>query len=91
MVLEYVVHCLGDGAHLRDVMQEEYVRHLVSPDEIEEILGNPRLIEAARKKMEEDLSSGKLDLRRPTRRVNGPSQSGCENVPDRGPKGSSAL
>ena len=55
MVLEYVVHCLGDGAHLRDVMQEEYVRHLVSPGEIEEILGNPRLIEVARKKMEESL------------------------------------
>ena len=31
-------------AHLRDVMQEEYVRRLVSPDEVEEILGNPRLI-----------------------------------------------
>jgi len=28
-----------------------------------DILDNPRLIEAARKKMEEDLSSGKLDLR----------------------------
>jgi len=25
-------------------MQEEYVRRLVSPDEVEEILGNPRLI-----------------------------------------------
>jgi hypothetical protein len=51
-------------------MQEEYVR-LVSSDEVEEILGNPRLIEAARTKMEEDLSSGKLDLRKPTRRVGG--------------------
>lgn len=70
-VLEYVVHRLGDGADLRDVMQEEYVRRLVSPDEVEEILGNPRLIEAARTKMEEDLSSGKLDLRKPTRRVDG--------------------
>lgn len=69
-VLEYVVHRLGDGADLRDVMQEEYVR-LVSSDEVEEILGNPRLIEAARTKMEEDLSSGKLDLRKPTRRVGG--------------------
>ena len=43
-VLEYVVHRLGDGAHLRDVMQEEYVRRLVSPNELEEILGNLRLI-----------------------------------------------
>jgi hypothetical protein len=70
-VLEYVAHRLGDGAHLRDVMQEEYVRRLVSPDEVEEILGNPRLIEAARKKMKEDLSSGRLVLRKPTRRVDG--------------------
>ena len=68
-VLEYVVHRLGDGAHLRDVMQEEYVRRLISPDEVEDILDNPKLIEAARKKMEEDLSSGKLDLRKPARRV----------------------
>ncbi len=52
-------------------MQEEYVRRLVSPDEVEEILGNPRLIEAARKRMKEDLSSGKLVLRKPTRRVDG--------------------
>lgn len=62
-VLEYIIHRLGDGAHLRDVMQEEYVRRLASPNEGEDILDNPRLIEAARKKMEEDLSSGKLDLR----------------------------
>jgi hypothetical protein len=70
-VLEYVVHRLGDGAHLRDVMQEGYVRRLVSPDEVEEILGNPRLVEVARKKMEQDLSSCKLDLRKPTRPVDG--------------------
>ena len=43
-VLEYVVYRLGDGTHLRDAMQEEYVRRLVSPDEVEEILGNPRLL-----------------------------------------------
>jgi nucleotide-binding universal stress UspA family protein len=70
-VLECVVHRFGEGAHLRDVMQEEYVRRLISPDEVEDILDNPKLIEAARKKMEEDLSSGKLDLRKPTRRMGG--------------------
>jgi hypothetical protein len=45
------------------VIQEEYVRRLASSDEVEDILDNPRLIETARKKMEEDLSSGKLDPR----------------------------
>jgi hypothetical protein len=38
------VHRLGDGTYVRDAMQEEYVRRLVSPDEAEEILGNPRLL-----------------------------------------------
>jgi hypothetical protein len=70
-VLEYVIHRLGDGPRLRDVMQEEYVRRLASPDEVEDILDNPRLVEAARKKMEEDLSFGKLDLRKTTTRLDG--------------------
>ena len=52
-VLECVVHRFGEGAHLRDVMQEEYVRRLISPDEVEDILDNPKLIEAARQKMKE--------------------------------------
>ena len=52
-------------------MQEEYVRRLASPAEVEQILDNPRLVEAARKKMEEDLSSGWLDLRKPARRIGG--------------------
>ena len=52
-------------------MQEEYVRRLISPDEVEDILDNHKLIEAARKKMEEDLSSGKLDLGKTTTRVDG--------------------
>jgi hypothetical protein len=52
-------------------MQEEYVRRLASPGEVEQILDNPRLVEATRKKMEEDLSSGRLDLRKPARRIGG--------------------
>ncbi len=70
-VLEYIIHRLGDGARLRDVMQKEYVRRLASPAEVEQILDNPRLVEAARKKVEEDLSSGELDLREPARRIGG--------------------
>ena len=45
-MLEYIIHRLGDGAHLR-VMQEGYVRRLTSAEEAEETLDNPRLIEAA--------------------------------------------
>ncbi len=62
-VLEYIIHRVGDGASLRDVVQEEYVRRHASPDFVRDILGNPRLVEAARKKMGEDFSSGELDPR----------------------------
>lgn len=60
-VLEYICHRVGDGAHLRDAMQEEYVRRNVSPDEVEKILENPRLVETAYEKMREDFSSGGLN------------------------------
>ncbi|MEJ7815325.1 MAG: universal stress protein [Rubrobacter sp.] len=63
-VLSYVIHRVGEGAHLRDVTQEEYVRRNASPDEVEQILDNPRLIEAARKKMGEDFRSMRLDPNR---------------------------
>jgi hypothetical protein len=60
-VFEYICHRVGDGAHLRDVLGEEYVRRNASPDEIEQILQDPRLIETAHEKMREDFSSGRLD------------------------------
>jgi hypothetical protein len=66
-VLEYIIHRISDGAHLRDVMQEQYVRRCASPDEVEEILENPRLVEAARKQMKNDLSSGSLNLKKLTK------------------------
>ena len=62
-VLEYICHRVGNGAHLRDVMQEEYVRRHASPDEIEDILDNPRLVEGARKKMEKDFEELNRALR----------------------------
>ena len=62
-VLEYVCYRVGNGAHFRDVIQEEYVRRNASADETQNILGNPRLVETAHEKMCEDFSSGHLDLR----------------------------
>ena len=64
-VVEYISHRIGDGAHLRDVLQEEYVRRNASPTEVEQILDNPKLIEAAHEKMREDFSSGRLDPKSP--------------------------
>jgi len=64
-VAEYIIHRLGDGAHLGDVVQDEYVRRNASPAEIEEICADPRLIEAAHEYLKQDFDSGELD---PTRR-----------------------
>ena len=60
-VLEYVCHRVGHGAHLRDVMQEGYVRRNASTVEVQNILDNPRLIQTAHEKMRDDFSSGNLD------------------------------
>jgi hypothetical protein len=64
-VIEYIIHRLGEGAGLQKIVQEEYVRRNASPAEVDEICSNPRLVEAARERMEEDFSSEDLD---PTRR-----------------------
>jgi hypothetical protein len=66
-VVEYIIHRLGDGAHLADVLQEEYVRRNASSREIEEISSDPRLVEAAREHLNQDFESGELDpTQRPT-------------------------
>jgi hypothetical protein len=54
LVLEYIIRRLGDMVPLEEIVQEQYVRRKASTEEIEDILDNPRLVEAARKKMEED-------------------------------------
>ncbi|QIN78409.1 hypothetical protein GBA65_07585 [Rubrobacter marinus] len=59
-VLDYIMYRISDGANLREVTQEEYVRRNASPDEVEKILDNPKLVAAARKAMGEDFSSGEL-------------------------------
>jgi hypothetical protein len=60
-VLEYVIHRIEDGANLREVLGEEYVRRNATTEEVQRILENPRLIEAAGEQLREDFSSGKLD------------------------------
>lgn len=63
-VLEYIIHRIGDGAHLRDVLGEEYVRRNATPDEVGQILENPKLVEAAHEQMRNDFTSGDLDPKR---------------------------
>lgn len=64
-VLEYIMHRIGEGAHLGDIVDEEYVRRNASSQEIEEICARPELVQAAREHLQEDFGSGELD---PTRR-----------------------
>lgn len=66
-VIEYICHRLTDGAHLRDVLQEEYVRRNASSSEIDDILENPRLVEAAHEQLRKDFTSGDLDPKPPRR------------------------
>jgi hypothetical protein len=64
-VVEYIIHRLGEGAGLKEIVVEEYVRRNASPAEVDEITSKPELVQAAREQMERDFSSGEID---PTRR-----------------------
>lgn len=59
--LEYIVHRINEGATLESIVEEEYIRRTVSPGQIDDILSNPRIVEAARERMEEAFESGELD------------------------------
>lgn len=63
-VVDYIVRRLDDGANLREIVEEEYVRRNASSQEVEEILAKPELVEAARQHLAEDFSSGELDPNR---------------------------
>jgi hypothetical protein len=63
-VLEYILHRVGEGAHLQDVVREDYVRRNASPTEVEEICARPELVQTAREHMERDFDSGELDPNR---------------------------
>ena len=60
-VREYVIHRVKNGAHLGDVLEEDYVRRNCSQGQIDEIENDPRLVHAAREGMEQTFSSGELD------------------------------
>jgi hypothetical protein len=66
-VVEYIIHRLGEGASLRGVLEEEYVRRNASPAEVDEICSRPEMVQAAREHMEQDFSSGEIDPSRRTR------------------------
>jgi hypothetical protein len=67
-VLRYIVHRLGEGARLQNVVEEEYVRRNATRDEVGRIIVNPELIHSSREHLEKAFASGELDPRAPVRR-----------------------
>jgi hypothetical protein len=63
-VVEYIIHRLGEGASLQEILREEYVRRNASPVEVDEICSRPELVQAAREHMEQEFNSGEIDPRR---------------------------
>ncbi len=63
-VVEYIIHRLGEGSNLQEILREEYVRRNASPVEVDEICSRPELVQAARERMEEEFNSGEIDPRR---------------------------
>jgi hypothetical protein len=59
-VLSYVSHRLKEGAHLRDMLEEEYVVRNTTPSERREILTDPRLAQQYREGLEQDYESDEL-------------------------------
>ena len=60
-VLEYIVHRVKAGAHLKDVVEEDYVLRNASKQEVNELIKDPELVHAARERME--LTFGSEELR----------------------------
>ena len=60
-VLEYIVHRMNEGVPLNEVVDDEYVRRNLSRNQREDIKSDPRLIEAARERMQKAFESGELD------------------------------
>jgi hypothetical protein len=63
-VLRYIVHRLDEeDAHLRDVLQETYVRRNCTQEMVDEIVRNPELVHSCREHLERVFDSGELDPR----------------------------
>ena len=68
-VISYVAHRLDDGARLDEAIQDEYVRRQTTPSELQQILDDQRIVEAARRRMHRELGSEEMSPRaRPQRK-----------------------
>ena len=65
-VLQYVIHRVKVGAHLNDVVEEEYVQRNASQRGIEQIIRDPKLVHEARKRLETAFESEELRPKPPS-------------------------
>jgi hypothetical protein len=87
-VLRYIIHRTDEGALLREVVREDYVRRNCSQAEIEKIVEDPELVHACREQLWRAFESGELA---PTLRPHAPLPSAHRRPPDRENNGASAL
>jgi methyl coenzyme M reductase subunit C-like uncharacterized protein (methanogenesis marker protein 7) len=59
-VLTYVSHRLKEGAHIRDVLEEEYVLRNTTSAQRRELLTDPRLVQQYREGLEQYYESDEL-------------------------------
>jgi hypothetical protein len=87
-VLRYVIHRTNEGAPLRDVVRENYVRRHCSQAEIEKIVQDPELVHACRTYLWRTFESGELD---PTLMPHAPLSDAHRRPANRENNGASAL
>jgi hypothetical protein len=75
-VLEYVAHRLKEGAHLKNVLEEEYVRRNTTQTQRNEILTDPRLVREDREGLEEYFDSEGLNPKHSSVEAQGQSEEG---------------
>lgn len=66
-VLSYMSHRINEGAHLRDVLEEEYVVRNTTLTERRRILTDPRLAQEYREGLEQYFESDELKPEAPPR------------------------
>ena len=60
-VLRYIIHRLDEEIHLHDFLQDSYVRRNCTQEDVDEIIRNPELVHACRKRLKQVFGSGALD------------------------------
>ena len=75
-VREYITHRLKEGAHLREVLQEEYVRRNCTRAELDEIVMDPRVVQQDREGLAQYFSSEELSIKHPPSAAEGKPEGG---------------